>query len=65
MSYFVLACVETGRFPMNDGQLISSRQLTMRLDETNVYDERNDPQQKLSYYNALYKGVTTFEIFTF
>lgn len=62
---FVLTDKNTGRFPKIDTILISNRQLTDSLEETYIFDDRDNKSIKISYYNALYKGVAEFDIFTF
>lgn len=62
---FVLTDKLTNRFPKIDTNLISERLLTDSLEFTYVFDDRDNPELKKSYYNALYKGVAEFEIFKF
>lgn len=54
---YVLTCTTTGQFPTTD------KQLTMNLGQTPVFDGRDNPVQKLAYYNALFKGVAIFQVF--
>jgi len=62
---FVLADKVTGRFPKIDTGLISEKKLTDSLGETYVFDDRDNPDLKKGYYNAVYKGVAEFEPFMF
>jgi hypothetical protein len=62
---FVLTDKVTNRFPKIDAGLISERLLTDTLESTYIFDDRDNPELKKSYYNALYKGVAEFEVFTF
>lgn len=62
---FVLADKQTGRFPKIYTGLISDKQLTDSLECTYIFDDRNDPELKKGYYNAVYKGVAEFEPFIF
>lgn len=62
---FVLADKQTGRFPKIDTGLISEKQLTDSLEYTYVFDDRDNPELKKRYYNAVYKGVAEFEPFVF
>jgi hypothetical protein len=62
---FVLADKQTGRFPKIDTGLISEKQLTDSLEYTYVFDDRDNPELKKGYYNAVYKGVAEFEPFVF
>lgn len=54
---YILTCTATGKFPTLD------RKLTMDLGSTVVFDGRDDPQHKVSYYNAFFKGIATFQVF--
>lgn len=63
--HFVLADKLTGKFPEVYEGLISNRALTSSLERTYVFDDRNDPDLKASYFNAVYKGVVEFEPFVF
>lgn len=59
---FVLTCTATGQFPSFNG----SKQLTTTLEETHVFDGRDNPVQKVNYYNALYKSAgVSFTAFHF
>jgi hypothetical protein len=62
---FVLVDKRTGRFPKIYAGLISDKQLTDSLEHTYIFDDRNDPELKKGYYNAVYKGVAEFEPFVF
>ena len=62
---FVLADKLTGRFPKIDAALISERKLTDSLGETYIFDDRDNPDLKKGYYNAVYKGIAEFESFIF
>ena len=62
---FVLTDRITGRFPKIDDTLICQKQLTDTLEHTYIFDDRDNPDLKMSFYNALYKGVAEFEVFTF
>lgn len=59
---FVLTCTTTGQFPAIEG----SKQLTTSLGDTYVFDGRDNPVQKVNYYNAVYKSAgVTFSVFNF
>lgn len=62
---FVLTDKNTGRFPKIDTGLISEKKLTDSLGETYVFDDRDNPDLKKGYYNAVYKGIAEFESFVF
>lgn len=62
---FVLTDKSTGKFPKIDTGLSSERKLTTSLGETYVFDDRDNPDLKKSYYNAVYKGVAEFDPFVF
>ena len=60
---FILTDKTTGRFPKIDAGLVSERRLTDSLEFTYVFDDRDNPDLKKGYYNALYKGVAEFIVF--
>ena len=62
---FVLTDKQTGRFPRIDTGPISEKQLTDSLEYTYVFDDRDHPDLKTGYYNAVYRGVAEFEPFVF
>ncbi len=62
---FVLADKNTGRFPKVDSGLTNERQLTDSLGETRIFDDRDNPDLKKSYYNTVYKDIAEFEPFVF
>jgi len=63
---FVLADKATGQFPKNASTLFANpKLLTTSLEDTPVFDDRDDPHLKCKYYNALYRGVAEFQPFTF
>lgn len=62
---FVLTDRATGRFPRMYEGLICPKLLTDRLDETYIFDDRDSQELKQGFYNALYKGVAQFDVFTF
>jgi hypothetical protein len=62
---FVLTDKTTHRFPRIDKGLANDRLLTDSLEFTYIFDDRDNPELKKSYYNAIYKGVADFEIFKF
>lgn len=59
---WVLSCTNGSGFPKSGGSLLS-KDMTNRLDETIIFDGRDNPETKISYYNAVYKGIATFEQF--
>lgn len=62
---FVLRDKITGRFPKIDAGLISEKNLTDSLEETYIFDNRDNEKLKEGYYNAIYRGVAEFEPFRF
>lgn len=62
---FVLIEKSTGRFPKIDTGLASKRNLTDSLEDTYIFDDRDNEELKKAYYNAIYKGVAEFELFRF
>ncbi|RRB06851.1 hypothetical protein [Larkinella rosea] len=62
---FVLTDKQTGRFPKIDTGLFNEKKLTDSLGETYVFDDRDNPDLKVGYYNAAFKGVAEFDPFYF
>lgn len=62
---FVLVDNTTGRFPKTYNGLICPKQFTDRLDETYIFDDRDDQNSKIDFYNALYRSIAEFEAFVF
>ncbi|MCX6217567.1 hypothetical protein [Spirosoma sp.] len=62
---FILTTIDqsNGLFPKIDKGLASERLLTSSLGETYVFDGRDNPDQKVTYYNAVYKGIASFTAF--
>ena len=60
---YVLTDKLTGRFPKIDPSPINEKQLTDSLGETYIFDDRDNPNLKLGYYNAVYKHIAEFEPF--
>ena len=58
---FILADKEHGRFPKTSNSLIDRRELTDTLAQTYVFDDRDSPELKKTYYNILYKGIAEFD----
>jgi len=59
---FVLRDKVTGKFPIAD---LSAKRLVDSVEFTHLFDDRDNQEQKVKYYNIVYKGIAEFEIFKF